>query len=162
MSRMTIVKLFFRCFGFKFWICRLRFKTKIHGLDRFHWNGPYCKILTEKEPMRAQGFAEDWVCRIIKHLKSGFQIGVEKPKPKQLLPPITTGANSAMNQSEFLAVTCNLLKARENITRTWCDWFWMCFSLVEKLGEIFSPMTWLLFTVIWKQLYITLIELHCG
>ena len=30
---------------------------------------------------------------------------VEKPKPKQLLRPITTGANSAMNQSEFLAVT---------------------------------------------------------
>ena len=26
---------------------------------------------------------------------------------------ITTRANSAMNQSEFLAITCNLLKARE-------------------------------------------------
>ena len=40
----------------------------------------------------------------------------EKPKPKQLLRPITTGANSAMNQSqflEFLAVTCNSLEARE-------------------------------------------------
>ena len=29
------------------------------------------------------------------------------------LRPITTGANSASNQSEFLTVTCNLLKARE-------------------------------------------------
>ena len=38
---------------------------------------------------------------------------VEKPNPKLLLRPITTGANSAMNQSEFLAITCNLLKARE-------------------------------------------------
>ena len=38
---------------------------------------------------------------------------VEKPKPKQLLRPITTGANSAMNQSQFLAIICNLLKARE-------------------------------------------------
>ena len=38
---------------------------------------------------------------------------VEKPKPKQLLRPITTGANSAMNQSQFLAITCNSLKARE-------------------------------------------------
>ena len=38
---------------------------------------------------------------------------VEKPKPKQLLRPITAGANSAMNQSEFLAIICNLLKARE-------------------------------------------------
>ena len=28
---------------------------------------------------------------------------VEKPKPKQLLRPITTGADSAMNQSQFLA-----------------------------------------------------------
>ena len=34
---------------------------------------------------------------------------VEKPKPKQLvLRPITTGANSAMNQSQFLAIeTCS-------------------------------------------------------
>ena len=32
-------------------------KQKIHGLDRFHGNGPYCKILTEKEPIRAEGFA---------------------------------------------------------------------------------------------------------
>ena len=31
----------------------------------------------------------------------------EKPKPKQLLRPITTGAGSAMNQSQFLAITCN-------------------------------------------------------
>ena len=38
---------------------------------------------------------------------------VEKPKPKQLLRPITTGANSAMNQSQFLAIISNLLKARE-------------------------------------------------
>ena len=38
---------------------------------------------------------------------------VEKPKPKELLRPITTGANSSMNQSEFLAIICNLLKARE-------------------------------------------------
>ena len=38
---------------------------------------------------------------------------VEKPKPKQLLRPITTGAESAMNQSQFLAKTPNLLQARE-------------------------------------------------
>jgi len=37
---------------------------------------------------------------------------VEKPKPKQLIRPITTGANSAMNQSQFLAIIWNLLKAR--------------------------------------------------
>ena len=38
---------------------------------------------------------------------------VEKPKPKQLLRPITTGGNRAMNQSQFLAIICNSLKARE-------------------------------------------------
>ena len=38
---------------------------------------------------------------------------VEKPKPEQLILPITTGANNAMNQSQFQAITCNSLKARE-------------------------------------------------
>ena len=38
---------------------------------------------------------------------------VEKPKPEQLLRPITTGTNSAMNQSQSLAITCNSLEARE-------------------------------------------------
>ena len=38
---------------------------------------------------------------------------VEKPKPKQLLRPITTETNSSMNQSQFLAITCNSLEARE-------------------------------------------------
>ena len=38
---------------------------------------------------------------------------VEKPKPKQLPRPITTGADSAINQSEFLAITYNSLKAQE-------------------------------------------------
>ena len=38
---------------------------------------------------------------------------VEKPKPKQLLRPITTGTNSAMNQSQLLAISCNSLEARE-------------------------------------------------
>ena len=38
---------------------------------------------------------------------------VEKTILELLLRPITTGANSTMNQSEFLAITCDLLKARE-------------------------------------------------
>ena len=38
---------------------------------------------------------------------------VEKPKPKQLLQPITTGTNSAMNPSQFPAITCNSLEVRE-------------------------------------------------
>ena len=39
---------------------------------------------------------------------------VEKPKPEQLLRPITTGTNTAMNQSQSLAITCNSLEARES------------------------------------------------
>ena len=46
-------------------------------------------------------------------VKSGFQVTVEKPKPKQLLRPITTRTNSAVNQSQFIAIICNLLEARE-------------------------------------------------
>ena len=38
---------------------------------------------------------------------------VEKPKPKKLFRAITTGKNSTMNQSQFLAIICNSLKARE-------------------------------------------------
>ena len=34
----------------------------------------YCKILTEKEPIRAQGFAEDWVCHIINCFISLIQL----------------------------------------------------------------------------------------
>ena len=60
------IQTFFSLFWFQILNFLLRFKTKIHGLDRFHGNGPYCKILTEKEPIRARGFAEDWVCHIIK------------------------------------------------------------------------------------------------
>ena len=38
---------------------------------------------------------------------------VEKPKPKKLLRPITTGTNSSINQSQFLAITWNSPEARE-------------------------------------------------
>ena len=47
------------------------------------------------------------------YYKSDFQMTVEKPKPKQLLRPLTTGTNSTMNQSQFLAIICNLLKVQE-------------------------------------------------
>ena len=34
---------------------------------------------------------------------------VEKPKPQQLLRPITAGAGSAMSQSQLVAIICNSL-----------------------------------------------------
>ena len=66
---------------------------------------------------------------------------VEKPKPKQLLRPIATGAGSAMNQSQFLAITCNSLKAREK-SRVHgaigfaCDSHWL-----KNWRESFKPIT---------------------
>ena len=62
---------------------------------------------------------------------AGFQMTVEKPQPKELLRPITTGANSAMNQSEFLA-SCNLQLAQKRGKKG--DWFWFCLSSVEELA----------------------------
>ena len=38
---------------------------------------------------------------------------VEKLTLKELLQAITIGASSWMNQSELLAITCNLLKSHE-------------------------------------------------
>ena len=66
---------------------------------------------------------------------------VGKPKPKQLLQPITTGAGSAMNQSQFLAITCNSLEAREKSRVRGaigfaCDSHWL-----KKWRESFKPIT---------------------
>jgi len=62
---------------------------------------------------------------------------VEKPKPKQLLRPITTGADSTMNQSQFPAITCNSLEAREKSRVHGVIGFGFESSLVEKLARVF-------------------------
>ena len=64
---------------------------------------------------------------------------VEKPKPKQLLRPNTTGAGSAMNQSQFLAITCNSLEAWEKLRVRGAIGFGFGFgfSLAEKLPRVF-------------------------
>ena len=61
---------------------------------------------------------------------------VEKPKPKQLLRPITTGAGSAMSQSQFPAVTCNSLEARERSIGLVFDSHWL-----KNWRESFKPIT---------------------
>ena len=68
---------------------------------------------------------------------------VEKPKPKQLLRPITTGAGSAMNQSQFLAITCNLLEAREKSREYGAIGFGFDFDShwLKNWGESFKPIT---------------------
>ena len=67
---------------------------------------------------------------------------VEKPKPKQLLRPITTEAGSAMNQSQFLAITCNSLEAREKMTRLHgAIGFGFASHWLKNWRESFKPIT---------------------
>ena len=62
---------------------------------------------------------------------------VEKPKPKQLLRPITRGANNAMNQSEFLLITSNSLKEREKSRVHGAIGFGFASHWLKKLARVF-------------------------
>ena len=66
---------------------------------------------------------------------------VEKPKPKQLLRPITTGTNSAMNQSQFLAITCNSLEAREKSRVRGAIGFGFASHWLKNWRDSFKPIT---------------------
>ena len=66
---------------------------------------------------------------------------VEKPKPKQLLRPITSGAGSAMNQSQFLAITCNSLEAREKSRVRGAVGFGFDSHWLKNWRESFKPIT---------------------
>ena len=66
---------------------------------------------------------------------------VEKPKPKQLLRPITTGTNSAMNQSQFLAITCNSLEAREKSRVHGVISFGLASHWLKNWCDSFKPIT---------------------
>ena len=66
---------------------------------------------------------------------------VEKPKPKQLLRPITTGANSVMNQSEFLLITSNSLKGREKSRVHGAIGFGFASHWLKNWRESFKPIT---------------------
>ena len=66
---------------------------------------------------------------------------VEKPKPKQLLRPITTGVDSAINQSQFLAITCNSLKAREKSRIHGAIGFGFSSLWLKNWCESFKPIT---------------------
>ena len=66
---------------------------------------------------------------------------VEKPKLKQLLQPITTGAGSAMNQSQFLEITCNSLEAREKSRVYGVIGFGFYSHRLKNWRESFKPIT---------------------
>ena len=66
---------------------------------------------------------------------------VQEPKPKQLLRPITTGADGAMNQSQFLAITCNSLKAREKLRVHGAIGFGFASHWLKNWRESLKPIT---------------------
>ena len=66
---------------------------------------------------------------------------VENPKPKQLLRPITTGANRSMNQSQFLAITCNSPETREKSRVHGTIGFGFASHWLKNWGESFKPIT---------------------
>ena len=66
---------------------------------------------------------------------------VEKPKSKQLLRPITTGAGSAMNKSQFPAITCNLLEVREKSHVHGAIGFGFDSHWLKNWHESFKPIT---------------------
>ena len=66
---------------------------------------------------------------------------VEKPKPKQLHRPITTGTNSAMNRSELLAITCNSLEAQEKSREHGAIAFGFAPHRLKNWSESFKPIT---------------------
>ena len=76
-----------------------------------------------------------------KELERFFQMTVEKPKPKQLLRAITTGADSAINQSQFLAITCSSLKAREKSRVQGAIAFGFASHWLKNWRESFKPIT---------------------
>ena len=66
---------------------------------------------------------------------------VEKPKPKQLLRPTTTGTNSSMSQSQFLAITCNSPEAREKSRVHGAIGFGFASHWLKNWRESFKPVT---------------------
>ena len=66
---------------------------------------------------------------------------VEKPKPRQFFRPITTGADSTMNQSQFLAITCNSLKVREKSRVHGVIGFGFASHWLKNWRESFEPIT---------------------
>ena len=64
-----------------------------------------------------------------------------KPKPKQFLRPITTGAGSAINQSQCLAITCNSLEAREKSRLHCAIGFGFDSRWLKKCRESIKPIT---------------------
>ena len=65
---------------------------------------------------------------------------VEKPIPNELIRPMTTGACSMMNQSEFQEINCNLLKARHKSRVQGAIGFGFATRWLRNWSEIYKPI----------------------
>ena len=70
-----------------------------------------------------------------------FSNDCRKTKTKQILRPITTGAGSAINQSQFPAITCNSLEARERSRVHGAIGFNFASHWLKNWRESFKPIT---------------------
>ena len=66
---------------------------------------------------------------------------VKNPIPKELIRPITTGANSAMSQSEFPVVSCNLPQLWEKLLVQGTIGFGFASHLLKIWLKMFLPFT---------------------
>ena len=66
---------------------------------------------------------------------------VKNPIPKEFIRPITTGANSAMSQSEFPVVYCNLPQLREKSLVQGTIGFGFASHLLKIWLKMFLPFT---------------------
>ena len=84
---------------------------------------------------------------------------VEKPKPKQLLRPIKTGTNSARNQSQFLAITCNSLEAREKSRVHGAIGFGFASHWLKNWRDSFKPTNLFNLGEWWHNIYLATLQL---
>ena len=73
----------------------------------------------------------------MKHSSLWLIYHVKIPIPKLFPQPIITRENSAMNQSEFLAIARNLFKAREKLRMQGVIGFGFDFHWLKKSGTRF-------------------------
>ena len=74
-------------------------------------------------------------------LKERFSNDCRKTKTKVITPTNHNRTNSAMNQSEFLAITCNSLEAREKSRVRGAIGFGFASDWLKNWRESFKPIT---------------------
>ena len=79
--------------------------------------------------------------RLCNLFRAVFKWLSKKPKQSWLLRPITTGADSSMNQLQFLAITCNSLKEREKSRVHGAIGFGFDSHWLKNWRESFKPIT---------------------